>query len=288
MNMKVEKYVMKINFGLALAILFCVLTTVNTYAQSPRSDKYSERQTFGREAFDKDNNIWVYSAKFAESFGMPLEKVHELKGFEAAAFRVQLPGYATCGYGGKAENCMPQQVCLTDVYFDETKTPLPWANSQQADWLAIYNSLRWLKVRGDVPITPKAPSDVIANPVINGMATLHPFADAKTHKEANVFASYSTPRIDDTSYGHVGVYGYKRAAVSGLTMLTLSYRCDTRNSTKKDTFFRIESRDEIYSPTLVRFHEFVFPEAFEKNIDEHIKVMQTQNREFYKSITNLK
>jgi hypothetical protein len=71
-------------------------------------------------------------------------------------------------------------------------------------------------------------------------------------------------------------------------MLSLSYRCSPRNSTKKDTSFRLESRDKIYSPTLARFHEFVLPEAFEKRIDEHTKASQERDREFYKSITNLK
>ena len=282
------RFHMKMKSGLFLFMLCIALVSISTYAQNPRSDKYAERQTFGREAFDKDNNIWVYSAKFAETFGMPPDYVQELKGFEAAAFRVQFMGYATCGYGGKAENCAPEKVCLTDVYFDEAKTPLPWANNQQADWLARYNSLRWIRVPGDVPITPKAPPDVIANQVISSKATLHPFADLKTRKEVNVFASYSTPSSDDLSYGHIGVYGFKRAAVAGLTMLSLSYRCGSRNSTKKDTSFRLESRDDIYSPTLARFHEFFLPEAFEKRIDEHVKASQERDREFYKFITNLK
>jgi len=271
-----------------LATLCIAILCISAHAQTPWADKYSERQTFGRQAFDKDNNIWVYSAKFAQTFGMPPEHMQELKGFEAAAFRVQLIGYATCGYGGKAENCAPEKRCMTDVYFDESKTPLPWANDQQADWLAIYNSLRWIKVSGDVPIAPNVSPNVIANTVTNRMATLHPFADPKTRKEVSVFASYQLPTSDELSYSHIGVYGYKRSAVAGLTMLSLSYRCDKRNSTKKDISFRIESRDKIYSPTLARFHEFVLPESFENRIDEHSKVSQEQDRAFYKSITNLK
>jgi len=271
-----------------MATLCAAALCINAHAQTPWADKYSERQTFGRQAFAKDNNIWVYSAKFAQTFGMPPEHIHELKGFEAAAFRVQQMGYAMCGYGGKAENCAPEKRCMTDVYFDESKTPLPWANDQQADWLAIYNSLRWIKAPGDVPIAPNAPPNVIANTVTNGVATLHPFADPKTRKEVSVYASYQLPTSDELSYSHIAVYGYKRSAVAGLTMLSLSYRCGMRNNTKKDTSFRIESRDKIYSPTLARFHEFVLPESFEKRIDEHSKVSQEQDRAFYKTITNLK
>lgn len=271
-----------------LAIFLFGLLHSQVLAQTPWAEKYTERQTFGKQAFAKDNNIWVYTPKFAETFGMRPEHIQELNGFEAAAFRVQVMGYSTCGYGGKAENCATEKRCLTDVYFDESKTPLPWANDQQADWLGIYNSSWFVRTPGDAPMSPKPPPNVIGNVVINGQATLRPFADPKTRKEANVFASYTNPRSDEMSYSNVGIYGYKRSVVAGLTMLTLSYRCGTRNSTKIDTSFRIESRDEIYSPTLARFHEFLLPDAFERRIDEQQKALQDRDREFYKSITNLK
>jgi len=271
-----------------LAVSCTALMHPQMQAQTPWSEKYIERQTFGKQAFAKDNNIWVYTPKFAETFGMPPEHMQDLKGFEAAAFRVQFMGYSVCGYGGKAENCAPDKRCLTDVYFDESKTPLPWANDQQADWLGIYNSSWFVRLPGDAPISPKTPPEVIGNIVINGQATLRPFADPKTRKEVNVFASYTNPRSDEMSYSNIGVYGYKRSAVAGLTMLTLSYRCSTRNSEKKDTSFRMESRDKIYSPTLTRFHEFLIPDAFERRIDAHQKTSQDRDREFYKSITDLK
>lgn len=265
-----------------------VIFAEGAHAQSPQSEKYSERQTFGRQSFDKDNNIWVYTPRFAGTFGMPPENMQDLKGFEAAAFRVQQLGYEKCGYGGKAENCAPEKLCLTDVYFDESKTPLSWANDQQADWLGIYSSSRWVQVPGDAPIRPKVPPGVIVNKTIEGMATVHPFADPKIHKEVNVFASYEMPSSGDMSFGVVAVHGYKRSAVAGLTILTLSYRCGLRNSTKKDITFRIESREEIYSPSLARFHEFLLPEAFEKRVDEQLKFSQERDRAFYKAITNLK
>src|SRR5437867_2168530 len=72
------------SYGAHFTAMLCVaLLSVGAHAQNRLSDKYSERQTFGREAFDKDNNIWVYSPKFAETFGMPPDYTQELKGFEA-------------------------------------------------------------------------------------------------------------------------------------------------------------------------------------------------------------
>jgi hypothetical protein len=283
-----SRKIFPIRLAVFLTVFIAVGMPLNLMAQSPIGPTYIERQTFGRRAFDKDNNVWVYTTAFANTFGMPAEHVQELRGFEAAAFRVQPMGFDTCGYGGNAENCAPEVRCLTDVYFDESKTPLPWANDQQSDWLGIYNSSVWIRVPGDTPITPKVPAGVIPNKVTLSQATLHPFADPKTKREVTVFASYTTPQNDDSSFGNLSVYGFKRAAVAGLTMVTLSYRCESRNSTKRDTVFRLEAREAIASPTLARLHEFVLPESFEKRIDAHQKAMQDKRREFYKAITNLK
>src|SRR6185369_6078553 len=51
------------------------------------SNRYDERQTFGGQSFFRDNNLWVYNAGFAETFGMPKSGIDPgLAGIEAAAF----------------------------------------------------------------------------------------------------------------------------------------------------------------------------------------------------------
>lgn len=254
------------------------------------SDRYIVNQTFGGQAFFKDNNVWVYTPAFAETFGMPSENVDaSLKGIEAAAFRVEDRSYQTCGMGGKAENCKDEYRCMTDIYVDERKNPLPWATEQQADWFADYNSLKWLRTPSEKGITPSVPQNVIPNAVVNlGTLTLRPFVDPQSRREANYFQNGDTPFTDDINYNLVMVYGYKRQAIAGLTSVTLSYRCDTANSQKPVVTFRLESREKIFSPPLQRFHEFQLPEAFGRKIDQSLQARFARDREYYKKLLNMK
>ena len=123
----------RINCSFPHAIFFAMLIVALAYPLSAnaqerkrnvQSDRYVINQTFDGQSFFKDNNVWVYTPKFAETFGMPQEGVYpELKGIEAAAFRIEDTGYKLCGMGGKAENCKDNYRCIIDIYIDETKTP---------------------------------------------------------------------------------------------------------------------------------------------------------------------
>lgn len=178
--------------------------------------------------------------------------------------------------------------CITDIYVDERKHPLPWATDQQADWLANYNSVRWLRTPSERGFSPPVPPNVIPNIVVAGMITLRPFADLQTRREANYFQNGDTPSTDDVNYNVVSVYGYKRQAIASLTLVSLSYRCNTRNAEKSLVTFRLESREKIFSPPLKRFHEFQLPESFGNRMDEQLKSRFAREREFYQNILNRK
>ena len=247
-----------------------------------QSDRYVINQTFDGQAFFKDNNVWVYNQKFADTFGMPPEDIYpELKGIEAAAFRIEDMNYKLCGMGGKAENCMDKYRCVTDIYVDETKNRLPWATDQQADWDSIYNSTYWLR-----PVIKKVPPGVIANLVVAG--EVRPFADPETHKEANYFQNADMPGNSELNYNFVEIYGYKRSVIAGLTMITLRYHCMDRNKKKPTVTFRLESREEIFSPTLKRFHEFQLPKVFGDKIEAKLQPRTASDVEYYKKLLNFK
>ena len=277
-----------------------------------QTHRYVINQTFKGQSFFKDNNVWVYNQKFADTFGMPPEDIYpELKGIEAAAFRIEDTNYKTCGMGGKAENCMDDYRCVTDIYIDETKNPLPWATDQQADWLNEYNSLLWLRLPS-APKTPEekvidrennrilykppqggrgtqVPAGVMPNLVVNlGTFTLRPFADPVTHKEANYFQNADMPGNSDLDYNLVTIYGYKRAVIAGLTMITLRYHYSNRNEKKQVVTFRLESREEIFSPTLKRFHEFQLPKVFGDKIESQLQARTARDVEYYKKLLNFK
>ena len=247
-----------------------------------QSDRYVINQTFDGQSFFKDNNVWVYNQKFADTFGMPPEDIYpEFKGIEAAAFRIEDTNYKLCGMGGKAENCKDNYRCVTDIYVDETKNPLPWATDQQADWYSIYNSTYWLR-----PVVKKVPPGFIANSVVG--AEFIPFADPETHREANYFQNADMPGNSALDYNIVDIFGYKRFVISGLTMITLRYHCMDRNEKKPMVTFRLESREKIFSPTLKRFHEFQLPKVFGDKIESQLQARTARDIEYYKKLLNFK
>lgn len=255
------------------------------------SKPYIERQTFAGKSYYKDNNVWVYTPAFAKTFGMPPENIFaDLKGIEAAAFRVEDRGYRDCGMGRKDENCRRLDRCVTDVYIDESKYPLPWATNYQADWFSDYNSLQWLEVPRIRGRYPAAPAGVISHS--NGWwASLHPFADPETHVEVHVGHNGNAPKSYGDDFSGVPVYGYKRGAIAGLSMISLSYSCMPRNEEKPSITFSFRSSrvDKMgMSTTLKKFHEFVLPDVFERKIDAALQAMIERNREYAKKLLNLK
>ena len=254
------------------------------------SKPYVERQTFSGRAYFKDNNVWVYTPAFAKTFGMPPENISDLKGIEAAAFRVEDKGYMDCGMGGKNENCMRLDRCITDIYIDESKYPLPWASDDQADWFSDYNSLQWLEVSHERGRYPNNPPGMVSH--WNGVvASLHPFMAPETHDEVFVGHNGNAPKSYGDTFGGVPIYGYKRRAIAGLTMISLHYTCMRRNEEKPSiTFsFRSVSVDSIgNSKTLKKFHEFVLPDVFERKIDAALQESTQRMRDYAKQLLNLK
>lgn len=256
------------------------------------SKPYIERQTYkvGQQSFYKDNNVWVYTPAFAKTFGMPPENIDpELNGIEAAAYRIE-DGHKLCGMGGKEENCMDQPRCITDVYIDEAKYPLPWATSDQSDWLADYSSLQWLEVPNELGRLPSPPSGVISDPVARSWVSLHPLADPESHREILLFENSNTPYSEDYHSNPVPIYGYKRKAIAGLTLLTLRYNCLRRNSEKHTVNFQFNTYEWVngHRKMTKRFHEFQLPDVFHRKIDESVEVQSKRNSEYYKQLLKAK
>jgi hypothetical protein len=255
------------------------------------SKPYIERQTFKGKAFYKDNNDWVYTAAFAKTFGMPPENIYpELTGIEAAAFRIEEASYQQCGLGGKAENCTDQFRCVTDVYIDEAKYPLPWATSDQSDWLADYNSLHWLQVSNDLGTQPRSPLGVISDTAERTWFSLHPFAEPESHREILLFENSNTPYAEDYHSNRVRILGYKRKAIAGLTMLSLDYNCLRRNSEKHTVTFHFNTYEWVNGRRKMtkRFHEFQLPDVFHRKIDERFEERSVLRFKDFKRSINLK
>jgi len=131
-------------------------------------------------------------------------------------------------------------------------------------------------------IKPGVPSGVIPN-ILAG--AIRPFADPETHREANWFHNADNPQHNDRDVNtFVNIYGYKRQAIDGLTMISLSYNCLKRHPKKVNVTFRLEVREEIFSPTLKRFHEFQLPDVFHRKIDEVLQANSQRDIEYYKNL----
>lgn len=192
-----------------------------------------------------------------------------------------------CGLAGKAENCKQYYRCMLDIYVDENKHPLPWANEQKANLAEAYTSLDSL---------PDKNSDLPAGVISSGWGgTVHPFANPQTHKEADFYQNGDGPGYDDMAYNHVYIYGYRRQATNGLTLLTLTHNCSTRNSEKKQVNYRLEDRGpetrtryQAKIPNLNRFFEFDLPEQFLNQMDAKIELNDKPDIDLYKKLLNKK
>lgn len=254
------------------------------------SKPYIERQTYkeGQQSFYKDNNDWVYTPAFAKTFGMPPESAYPgLKGIEAAAFRIE-EGHKLCGMGGKEGSCMESPRCVTDVYIDESKYPLPWATDQLADFHPFYSSVQWLQIPGEQGATPSTPTGMKKESWTIGWSSLHPFMDIQTHDEVFVGHNGNVPKNYEPSCGGEPIYSYKRRAIAGLSMISLSYGCMSRNTEKPSVTFRFHSckKDGYKYLPLKQFHEFVLPDVFERKIDARLQEKQERDKAYYLQLLN--
>lgn len=244
---------------------------------------YASSQTYKGQAYFKDENTWIYTPAFARMFRLPEQWIsNELVGIEAAAFRIQ-PGDLNCGLAGKASNCRRWDQCITDVYIDESRHPLPWSTNQTADWLPTWDSARWLfRAEDGAPGVPYLEPGAI-RPAAE--RTLVPWVDKKTGKVAMYYAETT----QESGRGEaIRLLGYKRNILGNLTQLTFNYRCLWWNE-KPYTPFRLELRKKgSSSPILRLYHEFRLPASFEKQIDTRLAEKNRREEMQFKQLLNVK
>jgi hypothetical protein len=267
-----------------------------TPAQQPRligernssSQRYEITQTFDGQAFYKDNNVWVYNKEFADLFGMPAKYIEDVQGVAAAAFRIEDTSYQECGFGGRSDACRKVEQCLIDLYFDESKTPLPWATEIKSQWLPWYSSMRWLR-----PIDPKEkPHGILAIEPSTGVIrneTLHsqilPFADPVSKRQA-IFTSNrgdASAGAEEVSGGSMAVIGYTRDFYQSLSVVNLQFGCMTFS--RKVINVRLDAKKSgAYEAPIARFNRLLLPEGFVQRIKDLQKAQSDKNAIFYRSL----
>ena len=281
-----------------LGIAMTCAVFVDFSAAAPVDLTYEKTQTYKGQAFDKDEHVWIYNKAFSDKFRMPAAWISDdLKGIEAAAFRVgELE--LTCGLGRTEETCARLMQCILDIYIDEKKTPLPWLEDKNADWLPSTDSFHWLfdAERN----APGRPYPAVLEPDDSGFRTLRPFGDKQLKRPAYYQSNEGTPK--DNQFSKLQVYAYQRQLHGDLSMVRLSYGCLTRNK-RPYTSFRLMldtkpiryiddpktkgARDPVYGPRPI-YHQFQLPAAFERKIDGVLESKSKAEVARYKQILNVK
>lgn len=253
------------------------------------SQRYEINQTFGGQAYRKDNNIWVYNEAFAELFGMPKQYIADLQGAAAAAFRIEDMSFQECGFGGRADACRKMEECVLDLYFDETQTPLPWATDIKMQWYPSRASMIWLRpldVRTERPhgtLAVEPPPGIVRNKGRN--SAFIPFADPISKVEAAFVTDshhYDDGRPEQIS-GGMYLLGYMRDFYRGLSVVSLQFGC-LKPSRKVIGIWLSSVRDGVVAPPVARFNKVSLPEVFVNQINEYMRAQRERNAAFYRSL----
>jgi len=282
--------------GLLCAALLTLASLAQAQAPQPEqrqarapnmaSQRYEINQTFDGRAFHKDHNVWAYTKEFADLFGMPAKHIEDVQGIAAAAFRIEESSIQQCGFGGQLSACQKVEQCLIDLYFDESKTPLPWASDLKSQWLPWYSSMRWLRPldRGEKPYgmdAPDAPPGVVR---IEGFTSpIVAFADPVSKRQA-VFTSNADTRGDEEAVsGSMAIIGFTRDFYKRLSIVNLQFGC--KDSVRKPVNIRLDTRrTNIFEAPIARFNRIVLPAPFVQRIEDLMKAQSDKNTIFYRSL----
>ena len=257
-------------------------------ARNSASQRYEINQTFDGQVYRKDNNVWVYTKGFADLFGMPQQYIDEVQGIAAAAFRIEDTSYQECGFGGKADACRKVEECLLDLYFDESRDPLPWATEIKSQWRPWYSSIVWLRplTREERPngiLALEPPPGVIRNR--SQHSAFIPFADPVSKVEAIFTSNRGDSRAseNDVAGGSWPLIGYMRNFYQNLSVVNLQFGCIATQ--RKGINVRLEAKEGgPYEPPLARFNRIYLPPAFVQRINERLKLQSDRNADFYRSL----
>lgn len=281
--------------------IISLISTITAYAQTAApqqrlsserngsSQRYEINQTFDGQAYYKDNNIWVYTKEFADLFGMPAKYIEDVQGIAAAAFRIEDSGYQQCGFGGQDNACSKVEQCLIDLYFDESKTPLPWASDIKSQWVPWYSSMRWMRppdpkdlpFGGNLAVDP--PSGILRTE--GERSAIIAFADPVTKRQA-IFTSNrgdASAGPETVSGGSIALIGYFRNYYRSLSVVNLQFGC--LPLTRSDLNIRLDAKKNgAYDTPIAQFNRIYLPSGFIKRIKDFQTNQIARDAAFYRSI----
>ncbi len=89
--------------------------------------------------------------------------------------------------------------------------------------------------------------------------------------------------LSDYGWNHVSIYGYKRNALAGLTIVSfVTY--PSISAGNRELRLRLVERVEVMSRTLRQFHEVIIPARFIEARAQAVKQQQELDQQFYRSL----
>lgn len=250
------------------------------------SQRYEINQTFGGQAYYKDNSVWVYDKEFAELFGMPGKHIEAIEGATAAAFRIEVAPFQQCGFGGRDEACAPVTYCYLDLYFDESKTSLPWATESRQEWFPMYHSMRWLRPLSEKEkpygmTAPDTPPGIVRNELT--VAPLVALADPISKREVIALTNQATDEIGPESISSAeAILGYSRMFYRSLSVVTLQMGCAPFS--RKTVTIRLDAKRAVFGAPIARFNRIVLPGGFTQRIKDASAAHNRRQAEFFRSL----
>lgn len=250
------------------------------------SQRYEINQTFGGQAYYKDNSVWVYDKDFAELFGLTAKHIEAIEGATAAAFRIEEAPFQECGFGGRDETCSKVSYCYLDLYFDENKTPLPWATESKQQWIPMYHSMRWLRPLSEMEkpygmTAPDTPAGIVRNEATVG--PLVALADPVSKRQVIATTNQNNDRVDAEGVsGSMGILGYSRGFYQSLSVLTLQTRCSQFG--RRTVNIRLDAKRFVYDPPIASFNRVTLPQGFVQRMKDAIATYDKRQAEFYRSL----
>jgi hypothetical protein len=229
-----------------------------------QDDSYAAQYIHAQGVHIVDPNIWAYSAEFAEKYKMPKDWIApDLKGAEAVAFRVH-PDFRSCGWGGDPTSCRDDETrCAVDVYFDQTKQPLPWEESTPGKDIDFYSTSTQFLLRA-----------VKRTRSIQGGYRRAPFTDAATGSELY----WQVLALGSTRGGGMAVAAYDRNMGENLSFISMR---QPGCYTPKNINLKSQATNEKKSQT---FHEIDLPADWMQRVNGLISSVEAKNEAHYRKI----
>lgn len=251
------------------------------------SQRYEINQTFDGRVFRKDQSVWAYNKEFADLFCMPAKYIEAVQGVAAVAFRIEDRNIVECGYGGKESNCRKIEDCVLDLYFDESKTPLPWATDIKSQWLPRSASMIWLRPldRKEKPYgmdAPDTPEGVLRNKSLS--SPIVAFADPLSKIQAIFVTNANVGENSGWDMSGVqSILGYTRNFYRGLSIVNLQMGCQI--PARKTFELRLESKvNGAFDKSIASFNKIFFPVDFVRRMNDALKINSDRNAIFYRNL----